>query len=100
MSPGCTEVLVQPARAIVVGVPASAFQCWTFPLSSFTSKLIIACGLAHRNLVTVTPLKTTTLLVSYALLPWCAKTGTHTIERHTTAAKNVSSLTFNVTPPM
>src|SRR5580692_2349629 len=56
---------------------------WTFPVASFTSISISACGFIHWILVTV-PFNVVIFDMSYDAAPWCAKMGTETKRRRTT----------------
>src|ERR1700685_990257 len=86
--------LVQPEPLTAEGPPPSVTQWTKVPLSSFTSNSIRMWGLAQLILVTTACFNSTSLVLSYATLPWCASSGAETAKRTATKANEVISLGF------
>src|SRR5712691_9144313 len=92
-SPALNVCLLHP-RSIMSGpLVVSVTQLTTLPLSSFTSNFRKQWGLAQNHSVTV-PFIVILFPVSNAELPWCANSGTETIQTPTVRATTVRNLTF------
>src|ERR1700687_2256318 len=94
LSPSLKVSLLKPASDRLCGLPSSAPQWTTSPLSSVTSNRRPQWGLAQNHSVTV-PVSVTSLSLTYATpVPWCANIGALPVTKPTTKAKDVTNFTF------